>query len=289
MARHGIGGRQRSAGAAIDLAGRRADAGDLAPVEETRRAQELEAHAIAELREAVRRQQELSALRRDMVNALGHEMRTPLTVILGFAELLLDGVDGQLSTGQAEAVTAIRDAALQELQLLEDALALARARSDTPHAELVRVDMASMVDDAAARAGEVAREKGLSVDVEIPARPLHVLAEPDQLRRAVDHLLANAVKFTPRGLVAVRCEARSGNAVLEVRDTGIGIAGSDLASIFDEFRQLEHGSTRRFGGLGLGLALVRTLVEAYRGRVGVASAPGRGSSFTVTLPLAPPA
>jgi PAS domain S-box-containing protein len=254
-------------------------------VTDERQLREARERAVTELEEAGRRQQELSALRRNMVSALGHEMRTPLTVMLGFADLLLDGVDGPLSEGQQDAVTAIRDAALRELQLLDDALALARARSGTAVMEAERLDMVDMVAHAVAETRDAAFEKGIDITFEYATEPLWVHADPAQLRRAVDHLLANAVKFTPEGQVAVRCTAREGDAVFEVRDTGIGIADADLAAIFDEFRQLDQGPTRRYGGVGLGLALVRTLVEAHSGRVGVTSSPGNGSNFTVTLPL----
>lgn len=261
----------------LALTGRRAEA-----LQVDRAHQQL----IAELREANRRQEELARLRRNMLNALAHEMRTPLTVILGFADLLTEGIDGELSEGQREAVTAIRDAALREAQMLDDALALARARSEPGHVELMRLDLRRIVDAAVGPARQAAREKGLELLYQPAESPLPVDAEPAQLRRAVDHLLGNAVKFTPRGTVSVAVHDGSGSAILEVRDTGIGIAESDLEAIFDEFLQLEQGSTRRFGGVGLGLALVRTLVEAHHGEVHVTSEPEKGSHFTVTLPLA---
>src|SRR5690348_9927071 len=119
----------------VALSGRRASR---APVDE-RRLQDAQERALAETREAHRRQEELVALRRNMLSAFGHEMRTPLTVMLGFADLLLDGIDGRLTPGQHEAVVAIREAALQELQLLDDALSLARARTDSMQLDLERV------------------------------------------------------------------------------------------------------------------------------------------------------
>ena len=232
---------------------------------------------------------ELDVLRRDMLNALGHEMRTPLTVILGFADLMLDNIDGPLSDGQRDAVVAIRDAALQQLALLDDALTLARSRSDPEPAEplqLARLDLTLFIADTCRRARAKALSKGLELTCESGDGPMWVRADPVRLRRAIDQLVGNAVTFTTDGAVSVRCLARGGDAVVEVADTGIGIASDDLGAIFDDFRQLEQGPTRRYGGLGLGLALVRTLVEAHGGTVEVASAPGRGSTFTVTLPLA---
>ncbi len=279
MARNAPGRRQRPApvSAGVSLTGRRAE-----------RAAAAEEHErmVAELREANRRQEEMLALRRNMLNALAHEMRTPLTVILGFADLLVEGVDGPLTPGQRDAVLAIRDAALRETHLLDDALALAQARGDAARLAMARIDLRALVDLAVGKARELAGAKGLRLEYEVGDAAIPVRAEPTHLRRAVDHLLENAVKFTPRGSVLVRCARAEPNAVLEVRDTGIGIADSDVAAIFDEFRQVEQGSTRRFGGLGLGLALVRTVVEAHGGTVEVASAPGEGSSFVVKLPLA---
>jgi signal transduction histidine kinase len=237
-----------------------------------------------EARELQRRAEQLDELRGTMLSALSHELRTPLTVILGYADLLLDGVDGRLGQGQRECVEAMRDAALRLQQMLDDATALARART-APHIAAFRIDLAALAGDAVDAVRPTALEKGLRLGYQAEARPVWVRADPGRLRRAVDHLLDNAVKFTGQGSVAVCCRAQDGVAALEVRDTGIGITSTDVDTIFDDFRQVDRGSTRRFGGLGLGLALVRAVVEEHSGCVDVESRPGYGSTFTVSLPI----
>ena len=255
-------------------------------VSEQQRVREDEARLLRELQEANRRQQELSRLRRNMTAAIAHEMRTPLTVLLGFADLLLEGIDGELTAGQRDAVQAMRDATLQEVGLLEDARAIAEVRSDPTALHLERVDLVRLVARATDRFAARAAEKGLELRTEYVPPPVAVMADADQLGRAMVHLLSNAVKFTHRGGVLVRCAVEGRRALVEVRDTGIGIPPDDLARIFEDFHQLDQGSTRRYAGLGLGLTLVRTVVVAHRGEVAVESEPGTGSSFTITLPLA---
>jgi signal transduction histidine kinase len=259
MARHTVGANRRGTGAAqqgLSLPGR-----------------------------AVRPADDLSRLRRNLVDVLGHEMRTPLTVILGFADLLLDGIDGPVSEGQRQAVTAMRDAALREMQLLEDALVLARTRSDTSWLRMDRVEMGHIVATVLENLAPAVRGKGLELVQDIRG-DIWVSADAVQLRRAVDHLVANALKFTPRGTITVRCCSVGGDARLEVEDTGIGMSTADVGGIFEEFHQVDQGTTRRFGGAGIGLAVVRALVEAHGGRFQVTSTPGAGSTFTVTLPAA---
>jgi two-component system phosphate regulon sensor histidine kinase PhoR len=236
-------------------------------------------HDITDLRR-------LERIRRDFVANVSHELKTPLTSIRGYVETLLDG--GLREPETAERFLRKVSAQAERLShLVTDLLSLARIESQAEGLELADVDWAELLEDVVRRHEARIREKGLFCRLEVVQRPLVVRGEPESIVQVVDNLLDNAVKYTPApGEVRVRLARDGARARLEVEDTGIGIPEQDLGRIFERFYRVDKARSRELGGTGLGLAIVKHLAQAMGGEVGVRSELGRGSCFTVWLPLA---
>ncbi len=222
-------------------------------------------------------------LRSEFLANMSHEIRTPLHGLMGMLDLVLDG---DLPQPQRDYLHTARESARHLLALLNDILDLSRLEAGAMPMEEAPVDVAAVVRSCAALMAAQARDKGLELRIELdPALPASVLGDEARLRQVLFNLLSNAVKFTERGEVAVGARREGDELVLQVRDTGIGIPPGRLEAVFDAFTQGDGSITRRYGGTGLGLAISRRLTEAMGGRLAVDSAPGRGSTFTVRLPL----
>ena len=215
-----------------------------------------------------------------------HELRTPLTALKGEIEVALR------AARSPEEYRRVLDSSLEEVEhlirLVEDLLLFSRSAAALgPPRE--RVQLEPLVAEALEAGARRAQGTGVTVRADA-LEPAAVLGETGALRRALGNLVDNAVKYTPAGgKVGLSLLAAEGQARIVVRDTGIGIDPTDAARIFDPFVRLDAARTRDAGGAGLGLALVRAIVEAHGGAVAVDSTPGAGSRFTIRLPLAPPA
>ncbi len=245
--------------------------------EQTRLASE-NARLYAEAQEANRMKDEFLAV-------LSHELRTPLNAIVGYARLLRGGV---LSGEKSERGLEILERNATWLtQIVEDVLDVSRIVSGKIRLEVQPVNLASVVQDAIGTVQPAANAKGIVVQPIIDPAVGPVSGDPDRLQQVVWNLLTNAVKFTPRdGRVQVRLERVSSHVEIVVSDTGTGIHADFLPYVFDRFRQAEGGTTRKTGGLGLGLAIVRHIVEMHGGTVHAYSAgEGKGATFSVELPL----
>lgn len=212
-----------------------------------------------------------------------HELKTPLTVIRGFAQALTSGL--ALDTAdRGEALRAIERRAV-ELTKIVDRLLLS-SRIEAGRAEVVPVE-ADVLGVVAERAAALEAATGRSIVVEGTPDLPQAVVDPDALATVIDHLLDNAIKYSPGGEpVLVRMSAQDAWVDLAVVDTGIGMDAEQMAHCFEKFWQAESSDVRRFGGTGIGLYIVRSLVEAMGGKVSVESAPGRGSTFVATLPRA---
>ena len=256
-----------------------------------------EQQRTAELARALEQQQELARLKDEFIRNVSHELRTPLALVLGYAELLADGVAEEPAPGQVEPLRIIVDRCRTLTSLVENITTIVEGRGHDPRREVVL--LREVVDAALADFGPLAERSELSVEVQIAAPVPPVLGNHHHLRTVVDNLLDNALKFTPAGgLVTVSLsgpkddvypsspDGEPGEVVFQVADTGIGIAPQHHAQIFDRFFQVDGTLRRSYGGSGLGLALVKEIVEAHGGSIRVESNLGQGSVFTIRLPAA---
>ena len=257
------------------------DARDLALAEEVaRRAAQAVEHA-----RLYQEAQSANRLKDEFVATLSHELRTPLNALLGWTDLLRSG---RLSPErQRDAVEAIHRTALAQAKLTNDLVDVSRAVSGKFQLTPREVDLGELVRASTETFRLAAEAKGLRLTCEVASPLPRVVADPDRVRQIVFNLVGNAVKFTAAGAVSVAARATGDWIVLTVRDTGIGIRPSFLPFVFERFRQADGSTTRTFGGLGLGLSIVRALVELHGGTVEAGSdGEGRGAIFTVRLPVA---
>ena len=215
---------------------------------------------------------------------MSHELRTPLTAIMGYADLLAMRVAGPEIASYDEQIDRIKASARHLLTLIEEILAFSRMGTGREQIMLETVDLREPVQEIADHMRILAAEKGLGFEVHTPDSPAPIETDPGKLKQALRHLISNAIKFTTKGRVLIDAGLRDGEAVIEVTDTGIGIAPEHRERIFEPFWQAEEATTRERGGTGLGLSVARHLVRLLGGDVTVESEPGKGSTFTVRLP-----
>jgi signal transduction histidine kinase len=217
---------------------------------------------------------------------MSHELRTPLNAVIGFSEMLAARYFGELTAKQAEYVNDIHASGKHLLSLINDILDLSKIEAGRMELELSDFDLPAALDNALTLVRERAQRGGVALRLENDPRLQSYRGDERKLKQVVLNLLSNAVKFTPRGgAVSVVAKQVDGNAEIAVSDTGVGIAPADQEAIFEAFRQVGTDVTRKHEGTGLGLALARRFVELHGGTIRVASAPGKGSTFTVRLPL----
>ena len=251
---------------------------DLGRALATARTYEREHRLVQEL-------QDLADYKSHLVATVSHEMRTPLTAVRGFAEVLED--DPDLSPQSRSAVDAIHRGSLRLSRVVEELLVLHR-NADATDLAPQSVDLVPMIEEAVALNTELAQPRGITVAVEVPAHPTRVLGVSHDLEHVVSNLVSNAVKYgRDGGRVTVGLMASGDQVVMTCADDGIGIAAADQEHLFDEFYRSPDPEALARGGTGLGLAIVRRVVERHRGRFEVESELGRGSTFRVYLPASP--
>jgi len=233
--------------------------------------------------------EEANRLKTDFVATMSHELRNPASGIMGYADLLLAGEFGELAPQQAEVVGKVAASAARLHEILTDTLDVSRL--DTGHAplHLREVELGSFVAEIVAEVGEQLRKPALSLVADVDRQTPPLWTDATKLRVVLKNLLSNAIKFTERGYVILSAQQRDGHIVFEVVDTGIGIAADKLPTVFEPFEQIERATSQKYGGVGLGLYIVRRLIDLLGGTIAAESQQGRGTIFTVTIPLRPPA
>jgi len=215
--------------------------------------------------------------------AMSHELRTPLNGVIGASQLLMDG---ELSSKKKELVDVVLQSSETLMELINNVLDLSRLDSNTIELEAVPVKLRELLTTTLAPLGFAAKAKGVKFSIVVEDDvPEYVAGDPTRLRQILLNLIGNAVKFTNTGEIAVVLDTALERLRLKVSDTGIGISKAAQASMFEPYVQADLSTMRRFGGSGLGLTIVKRLVSAMQGKIVVQSVPGRGSTFTVFLPL----
>lgn len=229
--------------------------------------------------------QESSRSKSNFISVMSHEFRTPLTAIVGYTDLLTAEVAGPLTDKQRQQLGRIKQSAWHLTQLIEEVLTFSRVDAGREMVAHEVVDLAEIAAKAAALIEPVAHEKNLRLLVDIPPHPLPAHSDSGKVRQILINLLSNAIKFTETGEVRLRVWQADNRFQFQIQDTGIGIAQEHRERIFDSFWQVEQGPTRTVGGTGLGLTITRRLAHLLGGDVEVVSEVGRGSTFTVWLPV----
>ncbi len=252
-----------------------------------RRAADLQMNAVRANVES-RRAQEASRLKSEFLANMSHELRTPLNAIIGFSEILHDKKVAPTSPEHDEYLSDVLTSARHLLQLINDILDLSKIEAGKLQFYPERVDLPQLVAEILGVLRSSTAEKQIQVEWHVDSDLTDVVVDPARYKQVLYNYVANAYKFTPAGgRVTVRVLATGATFRLEVADTGIGIAPQDIPRLFTAFEQLDSGTRKRHAGTGLGLALVKRLVEAQGGTVGVTSALGAGATFFATLPRRP--
>ncbi len=229
--------------------------------------------------------EQLSDSQREFIESVAHELKTPLAAIIGLADTLLRKQEIDPST-RKRFLEKISDQATRLSSLLDDLLTLSALESSADALMLEPIDLREPVAAALQDLVPVAEEKGLALKIDLPVEPVSIQGDAKALRRLVSNLLDNAIKYTEYGgSVWLRMSAAGGSTVIEVEDTGVGIDAAYQEKAFERFFVGEKGRSQERKGTGLGLALVKQIARVHGGDVTLSSAPGKGSTFTVRLPL----
>jgi PAS domain S-box-containing protein len=245
------------------------------------------AQAFERERKTVERLKEVDRLKQEFLANMSHELRTPLNSIIGYSEVLLDGVDGDLNDEAMEDVEAIHTSGKHLLSIINEILDLAKIDAGQMRLALQDKELVDILKHVVNSSQVLVKDKAVTVELEeINAIPLAYI-DPVRLNQIMLNLVGNAIKFTEEGKVIVRYGLADPETIrVEVVDSGIGMNPEQLGLIFERFRQVDGSSTRRAGGTGLGLTITKQLVEMHGGTIGVDSEEGAGSSFFFTLPTA---
>jgi len=216
---------------------------------------------------------------------MSHELRTPLNAVLGYTELIVDGLYGEIPDKAKEVLDRVQINGKHLLGLINDVLDLSKIEAGQLKLTLEDYSMTSVVDSVVATTGSLAQAKGLNVKRSVAGDLPLGRGDERRLTQVLLNLVGNAIKFTDAGEVEISAKADNGTFDVAVRDTGPGIAAQDQARVFEDFQQIDNTSTRHKGGTGLGLAIARRFVEMHGGSLTVDSAVGVGSTFHMMVPV----
>ncbi|MBI2207415.1 MAG: PAS domain-containing protein [Candidatus Rokubacteria bacterium] len=241
--------------------------------------------------ELLRRQhielEQASALKSQFLANMSHEFRTPLNAILGYTSMLLQGVSGDATPAQRKSLSRIDSNARHLLGIINDILDIARIESGRMPLTATEFKLSALTDEVVSELEPLIARATVDVKLDMPQALPAMRSDRQKVKQIVLNLLSNALKFTSEGVVRVSAtyDTAAGTVAITVQDTGIGVAPEDQERIFEDFRQADNSPTREYGGAGLGLAICRRLATMLGGRIGLESALGKGSTFTLALPL----
>ncbi|GMR10167.1 MAG: hypothetical protein BMS9Abin28_0988 [Anaerolineae bacterium] len=240
----------------------------------------------AELKHALARLTELNQLKTNLISNVSHELRTPLAHIKGYVELLEEEELGDLTLEQGKAMSVIRRATVRLGQLIDDLISFSTASREGMELKLEPVSIRDLARDIVDRSKPKATQEGIRLRLSVAKGLPPVQADAEKLSWVIYQLLDNAIKFTPEGgRVKLWAEHVSGFVTIAVTDTGIGIPSGKLNEVFQPFHQLDGSATRRYRGTGLGLALVKQIIDAHGSKITVESMENKGSTFRFELPI----
>ncbi len=242
------------------------------------------AQLYAEQLEAAEQLREVDRLKSEFLASMSHELRTPLNSIIGFADVLLEGIDGPLNNRMSEDVTLIRDSGRHLRSLIGEILDMSKIEAGVMELYYEEIDVTTLAEEIVANARSLAKDKQLDISLAVDPELHTVEADRTRLTQVLLNLMSNAVKFTEKGSVSLTLEEKNGDLLASIKDTGIGIHQRDIPTIFEQFRQVDGSLTRKAGGSGLGIPISKSLVELHGGRMWVDSAVGKGSTFSFTIP-----
>lgn len=270
----------------------------------------MESHRLHESDQKVNRElavtnaklQEAVRVKSDFLANMSHELRTPLNSVIGFSGGLLKGIDGPLNDDQSQSLTLVYSSGQHLLALINDVLDISKIEAGKMVLNLETVDLRRLLDQTVKTVEVLFRNKGLPLRVELGDSIPIVYGDNTRIKQVLLNMLSNAAKFTDRGDVVVRCRVVPTNdatipllerqttdgqthwVLISVKDSGIGIKDSDHHKVFEEFRQIDSGTNRKYGGTGLGMAISKRIVELHGGRIWLNSRIGKGTTFHVALP-----
>jgi signal transduction histidine kinase len=246
------------------------------------------AHLFREIEEKSAELEVANRHKSEFLANMSHELRTPLNAIIGFSEVLLARMFGEVNDKQEEYLQDIFDSGKHLLSLINDILDLSKVEAGRMELELTTFSLPMAIDNALILVRTRAENHGITLETRVDGRLGDFVGDERKIKQVLVNLLSNAVKFSPEGgRVGVHAAPANGHVEISVTDTGIGIAQEDQALIFEEFRQAGTDHAGKREGTGLGLTLTRKFVELHGGSIAVKSEVGRGSTFTFTLPVRP--
>ncbi|PWB50701.1 MAG: hypothetical protein C3F06_11575 [Candidatus Methanoperedenaceae archaeon] len=246
--------------------------------------EELVRERTAELAEARDRAESADRLKSTFLATMSHELRTPLNSIIGFSGIMLQGLAGPLNDEQTKQMGMVKNSADHLLSLINDVLDISKIEAGQVQMSIAPFDMRNAIETAVKSLEPLAMNKGLPINLDVAPNVGMIIGDRRRVEQILFNLLQNAIKFTEKGEISVKCQAEDGRIITHIIDTGIGIKPEQMGNLFKPFIQLESGIMRRYEGTGLGLSISKKLVEMQGGRIKVESAWGKGSTFTFSLP-----
>ncbi len=244
------------------------------------------AKLYAEQVQTTEKLRQVDQLKSEFLASMSHELRTPLNSIIGFADVLLEGLDGELNERMEQDVKLIRNSGAHLRELIGDILDMSKIEAGRMELRYEMFDIRDLVNDIVATAMPLAQEKNLELFAQIADDVEMIEADRTRIRQIMWNITGNAIKFTEKGSVTLSLETRDTSLLVGIHDTGIGIRPEDIPIVFEQFRQIDGSLNRRAGGTGLGMPITKNLVELHGGKIWIESGLGQGTTFWFTIPLA---